>query len=606
MRDRIAALTLLLSACAGSSTRQDARATAESLNVIVIMTDDQGWGDFGFHGNPLIQTPNLDALASRSARMQTFYVSPVCAPTRAALMTGRWCQRTRAIDTYIGRAMMEPEEVTVAEVLRDAGWATGIFGKWHLGDCYPMRPMDQGFEESLVHRGGGIGQPSDPEGGERAYTDAVLFRRGQRVETVGYCTDVYFDAALDFVRTSHASGRPFFTYLATNAPHGPFDDVPLELYEQYAKADLAADRFPSDRGHALPEEHDEDRLARIFAMITNIDQNVGRLIEQLEELGILENTLVLFLVDNGPNTRRYVGGMRGMKASVHEGGVRSPLLAHWPARLSPDTISDRISAHVDVMPTVLDACGVALPAGVRLDGRSLLPLLADADAEDGESLDWPDRDLVIQAHRGDRPVRYHNFMLRTQRWKLLNDSGFGRELLEVEPDFELYDMAADPLELADLAAERPEVVADLRARYDAWFDDVCSTRPDNFAPPRIVLGAAQALEVHLTRQDWRRIGQDGGRAAGSLGEWEVQVVGVHRHQVRVRFPRGAQVRRVELRLGPRVWSAVPAPGATEHRFEGLFLPAGPGSLRVTLETVEGLRGAYQVVLTRSRNRFENS
>ena len=150
--------------------------------------------------------------------MQTFYVSPVCAPTRAALMTGRWCQRTRAIDTYIGRAMMEPEEVTVAEVLRDAGWATGIFGKWHLGDCYPMRPMDQGFEVSLVHRGGGIGQPSDPEGGEGAYTDAVLFSNGRRVQTEGYCTDVYFDTALEFMRTSQASGRPFFAYVATNAP----------------------------------------------------------------------------------------------------------------------------------------------------------------------------------------------------------------------------------------------------------------------------------------------------------------------------------------------------------------------------------------------------
>jgi len=597
MRTSIAGLILVIASCAGSSDREDATATAESPNVIVVMTDDQGWGDFGFQGNPLIQTPNLDELASRSARMQTFYVSPVCAPTRAALMTGRWCQRTRAIDTYIGRAMMEPEEVTVAEVLRDAGWATGIFGKWHLGDCYPMRPMDQGFERSLVHRGGGIGQSSDPEGGERAYTNPVLFSNGRRVETEGYCTDVYFDAALDFVRASHASGRPFFAYVATNAPHGPFGDVPPELYEQYSNTDLAAERFPSGEGHPLPEEHDEDRLARIFAMITNIDQNVGRLMDELEELGILENTLVLFLVDNGPNTRRFVGGMRGMKTGVHEGGVRSPLLAHWPARLSPDTISDRISAHVDVMPTVLDACGLAPPEGVRLDGRSLLPLLVgvDADAEEGESIDWPDRDLVIQAHRGDQAVRYHNFMLRNQRWKLLNDSGFGRELEQVEPNFELYDMAADPLELVDLSAERPEVVAELKARYDAWFDDVRATRPDNFAPPRIVLGAPQAPEVHLTRQDWRR-SKEGG---GSMGEWKVQVVGVHRHDVRVRFPKGAEVRSVELRLGARVWTAVPAPGATEHQFERLFLPAGPGSLRVTLETAEGPRGPYQVVLARS-------
>ena len=158
-------------------------------------------------------------------------------------------------------------------------------------------------------------------------------------------------------------------------------------------------------------------------------------------------------------------------------------------------------------------------------------------------------------------------------------------------------MAADPLELVDLADERPEVVADLRARYDAWFDDVSSTRPDNFAPPRIVLGARQAPEVHLTRQDWRRA--DGGRAQGSVGHWEVEVVGVHRYRARVRFPSGAQVQRVELRLGSRVWNAVPAPGATEHQFERLFLPAGPGSLRVTLDTAEGPRGPYQVIVTRS-------
>ena len=181
-------------------------------NVVVVMTDDQGYGDFGYMGNPVIRTPNLDALARESVRMESFYVCPVCTPTRASLMTGRWHMRTRAIDTYVGRAMMDPGEVTVAEALEDAGYATGIFGKWHLGDCPPMRPQDQGFQEALVHRGGGIGQPSDPLGGERKYTDAVLFQDGRQVQTRGYCTDVYVTAALEFMERAHGRGRPFFCY----------------------------------------------------------------------------------------------------------------------------------------------------------------------------------------------------------------------------------------------------------------------------------------------------------------------------------------------------------------------------------------------------------
>ena len=239
MRTSLTALCLIVASC--SSTEELAAPSA--TNVILIMTDDQGWGDFGFQGTPAVKTPSLDRLAAASARMDTFYVSPVCTPTRAALMTGRWTQRSTAIDTYIGRAMLRPEETTLAEALRDAGWATGIFGKWHLGDCYPMRAMDQGFEEALVHRGGGIGQPSDPEGGEGKYTDAILEHNGERVATEGYCTDVYFDAAWEWLANAHEVGQPFFAYIATNAPHGPFHDVPTELYGEYRAADLS--RFRS-------------------------------------------------------------------------------------------------------------------------------------------------------------------------------------------------------------------------------------------------------------------------------------------------------------------------------------------------------------------------
>jgi arylsulfatase/arylsulfatase A len=208
-------------------------AAADRPNVILIMTDDQGGWDCSIMGNPVMKTPNMDRLATHGVHMTRFYVSPVCTPTRACLITGRYNYRTRAIDTYVGRAMMEPQEVTIAEILRDAGYATGIFGKWHLGDNYPMRPMDQGFAESLVIRGGGIGQPTDPPGGEGKYTDPVLFHNGQQVQTKGYCTDVYFDNAMEFIEKNVDAHRNFFAYIPTNAPHVPLNDVPPDLYRKF-------------------------------------------------------------------------------------------------------------------------------------------------------------------------------------------------------------------------------------------------------------------------------------------------------------------------------------------------------------------------------------
>jgi len=248
-------------------------------------------------------------------------------------------------------------------------------------------------------------------------------------------------------------------------------------------------------GHALPDNVEEDMLARLFAMITNVDQNIGRLFDKLKELEIDEDTLVIFLNDNGPNTRRFVNGMRGKKAEVYEGGVRSPLWLRWPGVLVAGRESDIVSAHIDVLPTVLEACGIEAPEGI--DGRSLWPLLTE------EGVKWPDRSIVIKAHRGDRPQRYHNFLIRNQRWKLLHASGFGRDRFEGEPKFELYDMLNDPLETEDVAGKNPAVVKQLLERYDEWFDDVGSTRPDNYGPVRIWTAAPDGIPVTLTRNDWR-------------------------------------------------------------------------------------------------------
>nr|MBX2873931.1 sulfatase-like hydrolase/transferase [Saprospiraceae bacterium] len=279
---------------------EDQQEQTERPNIILIMTDDQGIGDLGVTGNPIIETPNIDAMASRSASLNRFYVSPVCSPTRACLMTGRYNYRTRVVDTWVGRSMMDTEEVTIAELLQDAGYATGIFGKWHLGDCYPMRPGDQGFEESLVHKGGGLAQPSEPYENQRRYTDAILFRNGEQVQTKGYCTDVYFDGALDFIESAVANDKPFFSYIAMNAPHGPYHDVPTDLKAKYKEKDILSISIGETNEKLL------DNVAGVLAMIENVDQNMGKLFSQLDEWGLTENTLVIFMVDNGPNSRRYV------------------------------------------------------------------------------------------------------------------------------------------------------------------------------------------------------------------------------------------------------------------------------------------------------------
>ena len=468
-------------------------------NVIVIMSDDQGGGDYGFMGNNVIRTPELDVMAKRSGMLTKFYVSPVCAPTRASLMTGRYNYRTRCIDTYKGRAMMDPAEVTIAEVLREANYRTGIYGKWHLGDLYPMRPMDQGFEDSLIHRGGGIGQPSDPIGAEGKYTDPTLLKNGVETPMKGYCTDIYFDEAMGFIESAVKRKENFFTYIATNAPHGPYHDVPEKLYQEYLKVDFRPIMINKKISPARLKS-ETDKLARICAMITNIDENVGRLFKKLDQLGIRENTIVMYLNDNGPNSMRYVGNMRGMKTHIDDGGVRSPLVFHWPAKVKARMTSDELCAHIDLMPTILDACGVKMPAKVKIDGRSFLSLLT------GNNAPWPKRQVVLQTHRGNVPQLYHHFALHEEPWKLVHPTGFGKEKFTGPPKLELYDLSKDPRQQNNVAIQYPQVFQRLKKSYEDWFADVSSSRPDNYAPPRIVIGTKHEPRSVLTRQDRRRDG----------------------------------------------------------------------------------------------------
>jgi arylsulfatase A-like enzyme len=550
-------------------------------NVVLVITDDQGYGDLGFHGNPRVHTPHLDQLARESVRLRSFYVSPVCSPTRASLMTGRYHYRTGVVDTYLGRSLMRPDEVTLAELLRAAGYRTGIFGKWHLGDNYPMRAMDQGFDESLVLNGGGIGQPSDPPGGE-SYFDPVLRRNGQWAKTRGYVSDVITDAAIAFIDANR--GGPFFAYLAFNAPHTPLE-VPENLYEKYRQMRLAAKEFPS-AGHPIPEGFDPETTARVYGMVENIDINVGRLLASLDRLQLARDTVFVFLTDNGPQQPRYNAGMLDRKGSTHEGGIRVPFFVRWPGRLAPGREVDRVAAHIDVAPTLLDLCGVARPDGVRLDGMSLRSLL------EGDGAAWPDRTLFFQWHRGDAPQKYRAFAARTQRYKLVQPAGADDARRGWTPAFELYDMSSDPLETTDIASARPDLVTRMKADHDAWFEDV--TR--DIARPRIAIGAPQENPVRLTRQDWR--GPQAGWTPGSIGHWEIDVVRAGQYQVTVRFAPPARAGLVACALGGAKRQKQVAAGTASVVFDNVRLAKGSGVLECEVASGGSTAGVLDALVSR--------
>ena len=545
-------------------------------NIVLIMTDDQGYGDLSSMGNTVLDTPHIDSLARQGASVDTFYVSPVCSPTRASLMTGRYNYRTRLVDTFKGRSMMEPEEYTIAEALVESGYRTGIYGKWHLGDNYPMRPTDQGFDESLIHLGGGLGQPSEPRENNRRYTNPILFYNNQPIQTYGYCTDVYFDGAIDFIDESLKAEHPFFTYIATNAPHGPYHDVPEALYQKYKSRDLSPILLGNDQ--------DTDTVARVFAMNENIDQNVGKLLAHLERRRIAENTIVIFMVDNGPNTRRYVANSRGKKNEVHDGGIRSPFYIRWPAQLDPGMRVEKVAAHIDVMPTLLEAAQATLPSDHPFDGRSILPLLK------GDSVNWPDRSLILQIHRGDEPIPLHHIAVREQRWKLVHPTGFSNSSMAPDVPLELYDMVSDPAETKNLFEERPEIANRLIQTYENWFADVSSTRPDNYAPPRIILGTEYETSTTLSTQD-RRETQSG-------GEWLLQFEGRRQYDVEFLWKETVSDLELELKIGD-ILSTLKIESATDTaRIQKLRIPSGEASLSTRVLKGNKKNNPYHIVLHR--------
>ena len=568
-----------------TSCRGTPKQSASRPNVILVMTDDQGYGDVAVHGNPVIKTPNLDRLRSESVRLTDFHVDPTCSPTRSALLTGRYSTRTGVWHTIMGRSLMRPEEVTLAEVFRDAGYRTGIFGKWHLGDNYPLRPQDQGFEEVFVHGGGGVGQTPDYFGND--YFDDTYFRNGVPEQVEGYCTDVWFNETLRFIESNKE--QPFLLYLPTNAPHGPFLVAP-EYSEPYRQAGLS------------------EILANFYGMITNFDDNMGRLLEGLENLGLADNTILIFMTDNGSQVgaadeefERYFGaieegafrgfnaGMRGRKGSEYDGGHRVPFFIRWPAGgLEGGRDVPQLTAHIDVPPTLMGLAGIEQTEGPPLDGASLAPLLR----RDSES--WPERTLFVHSQRIEYPEKWRKSAVMTERHRLVNGE-------------ELYDIEADPGQANDLASERPELVAELRRGYEAWWQSLASGF-DEYV--RIGVGSEAENPAHLTAHDWHapqeQVPGDQGHIRNGLlgnGYWEVEVTQPGKYRVKLRrWPPEAEgpleAKHARVKIGDPSKEQDVSAGATSASFE-MDLPAGPARLQTWLTKPDGSeRGAYYVEVTR--------
>ena len=566
-------------------------------NVIVIMTDDQGYGDLSMHGNPTLLTPNLDKLGAESIRFTDFHVAPFCTPTRAALMTGRYPARTGAYRTSSGRTSLHAREKTLGDLFTINGYATGMFGKWHLGDNAPARPMDKGFERSVWHRCGGITQISDYWGND--YFDDTYLVGDRWKKFNGYCTDVWFDQAISFmddVLTDAGGNKPFFVYLATNAPHGPYL-VADQWKEPYLKAGCPAQQ------------------AAFMGMVANFDWNLGRLRDYLQQQRLESETIIIFLTDNGtsagtifgeggritgfPVDPRENGHRRGGKSSAYDGGHRVPLfIRHFDQqRYQPKDVAS-LSMHFDLTPTLIDLCDLERPAEwPSLDGVSLSGLMEPDPKE------FPERTLHTQMHGGngfrDPDSPWLIGAVLTSRWRLVE----GREL---------YDVKEDAMQRNDLAQEFPDVVKRLRAQHLRWHQ---SLKPQ-MVPSRIVLGSDSENPTELTSQEW--VMPSGGppwarshvvKRMISNASWFVNVMSAGRYEITLsRWPAHTKLpiesTHARVRIAGREASTkIADPDQTSQVTFTLDLPSGETELQTWLTTPEGqTHGAYFVTVRHVKNR----
>jgi arylsulfatase len=458
-------------------------------NVILVITDDQGYGDIGYNGNPHIITPNLDKFASESIRFNNFNVSPVCAPTRSSLLTGRYSLRTGVTDTYNGGAIMSSNEITLAEIFNKKNYKTGIFGKWHLGDNYPSRPSDQGFQESLIHLSGGIGQVGDFTNyykGSTSYFDPILWLNNKQKKYDGYCSDIFTDEALKFIEKN--KDNQFFCYLSFNAPHTPLQvpDKYLQMYQDINPTIINGDNLN------MSEKNIQD-AKKIYGMVTNIDENFGKLIKKLDELKLKENTIVIFLTDNGPQQPRYVSNLRGLKSQVYNGGIKVPFYFNYPKIHGKDQDIDFFSAHIDVLPTLAKLCDLPLPNDRIIDGVDLFDKNVNKNKRDFFSY-WTRKS----------PELYKNVSLSSGNYKLVGNSNYNSPI----EDFELYDLEIDPSEKENLVSSEKAIAKDMKSRMDKIYLELIYSK-NIIKKQRIHIGTINENPTFLNRND----------ASGQRGIW---------------------------------------------------------------------------------------
>lgn len=484
---RLFCVLAVLVACDSYSGIEATAEEPKKPNIILIVTDDQGNGDFSFNGNPAIATPNMAQLAEESIRFTNFHVDPTCSPTRAALMTGKYSMRAAVWHTIMGRSLMPTDQVTIPELLREQGYRTGMFGKWHLGDNYPFRPQDQGFDEVLIHGGGGVGQTSDYWGNTQF--DDTYFRNGEEEKFEGYATKVWFDEAIKFIREER--DQPFFAYIATNAPHRPWR-APEEYVAPYLEA-------------GLPEE-----MAKFYAMTTYVDDQLGHLRDMLRETGIDKNTILIFMTDNGSSLStddQYFGdegfdgfqtrvdqdpqlagwqfnsGLRGFKGEVYEGGHRVPLLILAPDdSLGTARNVDQLAAHFDLLPTIMEIVGAGVPDDI--DGVSLVPFIENQQVA-------AERNLVVTNQRVDIPNLDRPHVVMNQRWRYVAWKENGIE--------ELFDLESDPSQAVNVIDDYPDVADELRVLLQDWWQDVTAA---GFGRQRIIVGDEAENPARLSAMDW--------------------------------------------------------------------------------------------------------
>jgi arylsulfatase A-like enzyme len=451
MKTRSILVSLFASLCLLGGHSASAALAGKQPNIVFFFTDDQGYGDISAHGNPVLKTPNLDRIRTEGTRFENFMVSPTCSPTRSALFTGRHEFKNGITHTILERERLTLKATTLAQVLKSASYTTGIFGKWHLGDEAEYQPNRRGFDEVYIHGGGGIGQTYPGSCGDapgNKYFDPALLHNGKFEKTKGYCTDLFYAQATKWMDEKRKAKKPFFAYIPSNAPHGPYIARP-EDKALFEGKNLGAD------------------TENFFGMIHNIDENVGKVLAKLDEWGIAKDTLVVFMNDNGgtAGVKVFNAGMRGSKGSAWVGGTRASSFWRWPGTLKPAEVK-ALAAHIDFFPTLAEIAGAKLSAEVKqqVEGRSLVPLLENAGAP------WADRYLF--AHQGRWPkfsdpneAKFKMTSVRNTRWAMVSEDG-GRE-----PNWQLFDLSVDYGQQKNVFAEHPAVVKELAAAFDKWWSE---------------------------------------------------------------------------------------------------------------------------------------